>query len=529
MGIFHSLHLRLVASYVLVTLITAAVFGGLAYSLIDSSMEAQETEFLRTNAEAIATQAEPLLGSTAHLPQLAELIRGAAAVTLTRIQILGVDRQILVDSTVSTAGEPRFFLLSPDGSGRFLIPFREGGIPVELQRELDSVGRELRQLSEWQQDWISSPPLIVREQLPWGIRVTFASGGEPLASTITGDSRTVTVAIGNPANPDGYVRVSRDSSFSDQALQTTVAPLLMAAGGAILLAGLVGFLVARKLSAPLRRLSLAAEAMGGGALSARAPVSGRDEIGQLARQFNRMAERLEDTFGDIAAERDALRRFIADASHELRTPLTALRSFLELLSGEAGRKAKTRREFLQESGEQLGKLEWITTNLLDLSRLDSGLTVLETEEFDMQGLLESVATAFIHPAMDKGVELEVDPAAPGQTILADRRLLELALSNLLDNALKFTPRGGRIRLGASEGDEGTRLWVRDTGSGIDPQDLEHIFDRFYRGATASTRGSGLGLAMVKSVAEAHGGTAYAESVPGEGATVTLEIPQSCPG
>ena len=266
--------------------------------------------------------------------------------------------------------------------------------------------------------------------------------------------------------------------------------------------------------------------MGAGDLSVRATASGHDEIGQLARQFNRMAERLQSSFADIAAERDALRRFIADASHELRTPLTAMRSFLELLSGEAGKKAKTRQEFLAESEEQLSRLEWITTNLLDLSRLDSGITVLEAEEIDAKSVLESAAAAFIHSALENGVELKLEPDESGLKIAADWKLLELALSNLLDNALKFTPEGGEIRLGARGEGDTARLWVRDTGPGISPDDLERIFDRFYRGANAPVRGSGLGLAMVKSVAEAHGGTAYADSTPGEGATLTIEIPRA---
>src|SRR5690606_28737522 len=142
-------------------------------------------------------------------------------------------------------------------------------------------------------------------------------------------------------------------------------------------AAVVGWAVSRGLTAPIQQLAHTAGRMQAGDLTARAPVHSQDELGALARQFNRMADQLQSSFGALQQERETLRRFVADASHELRTPMTALRTFTELLQGNAGNDAASRAEFLQESQAQLARLEWITRNLLDLSRLDAGVADLE--------------------------------------------------------------------------------------------------------------------------------------------------------
>jgi signal transduction histidine kinase len=292
------------------------------------------------------------------------------------------------------------------------------------------------------------------------------------------------------------------------------------------MAAVVGLLVSRGLTAPIRSLTSAASQMSGGDLSTRALVHGEDEIGQLARQFNQMAARLEGSFAQLAAERDALRRFVADASHELRTPITALTTFNELLQGPAGDDPEVRAEFLQESHGQLDRLEWITQNLLDLSRLDAGLVALDIGDFDVRELMETVLAAFRALAQENGIGLAIEEPSRPLEIRCDRRRMELAIYNLLDNALKFTPRGGRVTLGVEYTSESTQLWVRDSGSGIDPADLPHIFERFYRGADTHYEGSGLGLAIVRSVVQAHGGQITVQSEPGSGSVFTIELPHS---
>ena len=281
--------------------------------------------------------------------------------------------------------------------------------------------------------------------------------------------------------------------------------------------------VSRGLTAPVHNLTVAAAQMSSGDLSARAPVQGRDEIGLLARQFNQMAVALQTSFAALEAERDALRRFIADASHELRTPITALKTFNELLQGPAASDPPAQAEFLAESRTQLARLEWITANLLDLSRLDAGLVKLDLAGHDVGDLLEASAAPFRVQAQEKEITLTVRVPTSPLTLQCDLARIEMVLANLLDNALKFTPEHGQVTVAAEPVGDAVHLWVEDSGPGISAEDWPHIFERFYRGHS-SARGSGLGLAIAQSIAAAHGGQVIAESQPGQGSRFTVALP-----
>jgi signal transduction histidine kinase len=332
------------------------------------------------------------------------------------------------------------------------------------------------------------------------------------------------VPIGNEQNPYGYIELGNGLNIGAEALATSMRAFVIAATGAVLLAGIIGLLVSKRLTTPIGHLAVAANQMSDGMLSTRAPQYGDDEIGQLAQQFNQMAERLETSFDELSTERDTLRRFITDASHEIRTPITALKNFNELLLGKAGDDPETRQEFLIESKAQLDRLEWITTNLLSLSRLDAGLTPLKLDVLNVANLVDSVASPFKIQALSKGIEFNVSISVSDQRIKGDQNLLELALSNLIDNALKFTPSNGKIDVGVDFDDDNVNIWVKDTGSGISPEDLHFIFERFYRGKNATSEGSGLGLAMVKSVITAHHGQLNVTSEIDVGSTFTISLP-----
>ncbi|MFZ1752365.1 MAG: HAMP domain-containing sensor histidine kinase, partial [Caldilineaceae bacterium] len=275
--------------------------------------------------------------------------------------------------------------------------------------------------------------------------------------------------------------------------------------------------------------------MGGGDLTARAPVQSSDELGQVAASFNRMADGLQASFVELKAERDNLRRFVADASHELRTPITALKSFNELLVGPAAHDPAAQAEFLAESGAQVARLEWITANLLNLSRLDGHLVELDLRPHNLGDLLDEAAASFRALAVDRSIELTVRPPRAALSLTCDRARLLLALSNLLDNGLKYCAEGDRVEIGAEASSgasnrarEGAiRLWVADTGPGIDPAQQPHIFERFYRGRTqtedgAEIPGSGLGLSIVASIVQAHGWDIRVESGVGEGTKFVID-------
>lgn len=543
---FRSIRWRLIASYVLLTLLTVSAVGVLALSLIERYVEQQEQDYLTANAEAVARQALPLVQPVVRQPDLWDLARTASFLGDVQVRIFSPRHRVLADSGHLAGEDELVWILTgayhqlPEGFPSMpvvVLPGAWSSMPEIAHRELVPIFEDL-------------PPeveimVVHRTESPWGSRLTFGTQQKlevmrtvlvtdalPVETAFEGDEtprsgRAVVVPIGEEDEPLGYVELSTGPGFGTEALATARRAFLLAAGGATVLAVIVGLLVSRGLTAPLRALTSAAGQMSGGDLAIRAPVGGKDEIGQLARQFNHMAERLEASFAELAAERDSLRRFIADASHELRTPITALRSFNELLQGAAANDPAARAEFLAESQTQLGRLEWITHNLLDLSRLDAGLITLDVGDHDAGGLVETVASAWRALALERGIALSIRLPPMPVEVRCDRARIELALSNLVDNALKFTPAGGRVAIGAEQSSDDrdvVQLWVEDSGPGIDPADQERIFERFYQGRGAGSKGSGLGLAIVRSIVQAHDGRVTVESEPGAGSHFVVELP-----
>lgn len=340
------------------------------------------------------------------------------------------------------------------------------------------------------------------------------------------------VSSSHPRAPQVGVRVtiSDPYTFRDRSVQT-VRGLLVLVGVLVLgIAILFSLWLAGRLTRPVTRLTRAARGLEAGELHERVPVdpNGPRELVELSEQFNRMAERLEQSMGLIREDRDRSRDFLADVSHELRTPIAALRTYNELLRDGAELDETTRREFLHSSAEQIERLDWLATNLLELSKLDSGLIALDLRPNDLRAAAESAVEAARQGASRKGVDVELRvPSRPVRTRHDQQRIGQL-LSNLLGNAVKFTPSGGSVTLTVEADGDGGILRVADTGIGIAPSELSHIFDRFYRGTRAAQEratGSGLGLAIVKSIVDMHRGVIAVDSTPGHGTTVEVKLPR----
>lgn len=295
---------------------------------------------------------------------------------------------------------------------------------------------------------------------------------------------------------------------------------------ALLIPGIAGFLgalavsllLARRITLPLSALARAARHFGTGDLTIRVPVRGPSEVADLAGEFNRMAQGLEEA----QRQRQAL---VADVAHELRTPLTVLRGYLEALRD--GLAAPDPDTLGVIHGEAV-HLQQLVDDLQDLAQADAAELALQCAPLDIGEILESVAAGFALQAGTKGVRIEVasGEAAP---VAADRRRIAQIIHNLLANALRYTPTGGEIRLTAESSASSVRVEVTDTGVGIPAEHLPHIFERFYRvdpSRTRETGGSGLGLTIAKRIVEAHGGTMGVSSTVGAGTCFWFTLPRT---
>lgn len=308
-------------------------------------------------------------------------------------------------------------------------------------------------------------------------------------------------------------------------------PTLTWTGLALLAIGSAGaaFLIFGPTHMRLRSLEQAARALGEGRPEVRANEQGGDEVSSLAHTFNRMADDLNARAAALAASDRARRQLLADVSHELMTPLAAIRGYTETLAmPNLPIDASTRQQYLGIIEEETHKLEGLIGDLLDLARLEGGGGTLTIEEIPVKELFRRIADRHRPALNERGVTLELDVKPPDLTLRADGQRLEQALQNLAANAIRHTPRGGTVRIEGEEGSTFTRIRVRDTGSGIPPEHLPHLFERFYkvdaaRTATAMT-GSGLGLSIVQAIVERHGGTVAATNAPDGGAIFEIRLP-----
>jgi signal transduction histidine kinase len=291
---------------------------------------------------------------------------------------------------------------------------------------------------------------------------------------------------------------------------------------AVLGAGAVAFLLAlaltRRILGPVESLTKAARRMGSGDLSQRVAVRSGDEIGELGRAFNGMADALE--------RNEALRRgLVTDVAHELRTPLTNLRCQIEAIQDGLLPADPAAIRSLHEETLLLSRL---VTDLQDLAMAEAGRLPLHRASVDLGSAVEAALASLRPLAAERGVRLRAN-VPETLAVSADRERLGQILRNLLSNAVTHTPEGGEVTVAAGASKGTIEVAVRDTGPGIAPEHLERVFDRFYRADPARARatgGSGLGLAIVKQLVEAHGGTARAESEVGRGAVFTFTLPAS---
>ena len=292
-------------------------------------------------------------------------------------------------------------------------------------------------------------------------------------------------------------------------------------------AGATALLVFRPTHKRLRTLEEAARALGEGRTDVRASETGGDEVTALARTFNRMADDLQSRASALGASDRARRQLLADVSHELMTPLSAIRGYIETLSmPELTLDDATRQRYLDIVHEETHKLEAIIGDLLDLARLEGGADTLKPTIVNVTDLFGRIADRHGPAMAERGILLATELPDRSLTVWGDAPRLEQALQNVAANAIRHTPQGGRIVLRGERVDDRIRITVTDSGPGIPPEHLPHIFDRFYkadaaRAGTTIPSGSGLGLSIVQAIVARHHGEVSASNAEDGGAQIEM--------
>jgi signal transduction histidine kinase len=307
----------------------------------------------------------------------------------------------------------------------------------------------------------------------------------------------------NPAETDFLNRVKQVYTFS--------------AIGVIAVALLLAFLLSRTLTRPIRELTAATHAISAGQMKQEVPVRSHDELGELAASFNRMN-------AEMVRSMELRRQMTADIAHELRTPVSIIMGHAEAVHDGVMAPSLESFEIIRDEVE---RLDGLIEDLRTLSRADAGELPMEFQMVSPVRLLEKIQAMHKQHAALKNISinLQVEPDLP--EISADPGRLVQVLSNLVDNALLYTPTGGEVKVSAGVVAEGLEFRVQDSGPGIAEDELERVFERFYRSDPSRQRnagGSGLGLAIAKSLVEKHKGRIWAESKPGEGTTIVVHLP-----
>jgi signal transduction histidine kinase len=518
-------------SYAAIALLAALALGAVLLLTLHSYYLRVERDHLRSNAQAIALNLAQLLEQDLPPEQLQALLNDYSLLSRTSVELLDGQGQPVASSDRSAR---TVIAIIPRPEDRLPLPDRERDEPPARSQLLSPTGT----VEATPPPATASPP-VAATALPGPLR-RLAQVEElrsrlaylaPPQGDASGTYSTQVVrwpVLGSTDQVLGFVELSQGPAYAREIVRDAAWGWGIASAVAVALAAVTGWFISRQISSPLQALTEVTASMADGALDARADVARRDELGTLGRSFNRMADRVQDTVV-------SLQRFVSDAAHEIHTPLTALRTSLELVQQDIDEGSA---EHIVQAQDQVGRLQELTAGLLDLSRIEAGSQERILDAVDLVPLVQEMSEVYASQAEQAGLAFSLSlPWAP-VCVLGDPAQLRSALANLLDNALKFTPAGGSVRLGLDrEGDMGV-LWVEDTGIGIPEQDWDHLFHRFHRGRNATGYpGSGLGLAIVRAIAEGHGGQVAAAPLEQgtlfqgtlfQGTRFTLQIPGTRP-
>ena len=458
-----SLQNKLALLFLAITTIAFAAAIFVVLPRLTTQLQEERLLDLERVARTSSPSLDRVVGENVTDPQLKELVRAVGDSTRARVTLLGIQR--------SSSRQPQFYPLSDSNVDRSVTP------DYALARRAAAA---------------RNPGQVYSRR---------------------GREGRVAVPIFYQGEPVWIVLYSRSFADVDDSVALVRNRLIIAAGVALLVALIGGFLVARALARRVRRLEQAARDVAAGRPVPPLPIDSRDELGELTRTFNEMQRQL-------ARVDRARKEFIANASHELRTPIFSLAGFVELLEDEQ-LDDETRRQFLETMREQVERLQKLAVDLLDLSRIDAGSLQLAPEEIDLCELALDVAKEF-RPAVDRHrTELQMRLTEGRVAAVCDRERTIQIVRILLDNALRHTPEGTEVTVSTALKDGAAEIAVADSGPGIAPASRSQLFERFYTADAA--RGSGLGLAIACELAAHMEGRIDLDSRPGR-TVFTLALP-----
>ena len=330
----------------------------------------------------------------------------------------------------------------------------------------------------------------------------------------------------------GYIVYVRDNKSSVRQLSSVLIGIIAEALlVGLIISALLSLLLAKAMVTPIVSLTNAAERVASGDFSSKPVSDAQDEIGVLTRTFDGMADRLETTLDDLKKSEEMRKQFVANVSHELRTPITSIRSYAETLMDSEDLPKETEQQFLGVILKESDRMTNIVADLLTLSKFDAGSYEFHFERFSFERSLQDVYSATLLEAQKHSHDFTLDVASPLPEIVGDKARLEQVLINMITNALKYTPDGGTITLSAGCADGLVFASVRDNGIGIPADDVDKVFDRFYRVDKARSResgGTGLGLSIAREIVARHDGELTLESELGKGTVITMTLPVEGP-
>ena len=346
--------------------------------------------------------------------------------------------------------------------------------------------------------------------------------------TLSYSMKYVAVRIGDAREILGVVRIAVPLSEVQLELHRLYEAVLFGALAAICAAMIIAYFVARSISSPIRRMKEIAQRISKGQFAEKARIKSSDELADLAEALDAMAGELQVKIERLRHMDSVRTDFVANVSHELKTPLTSIRGFVETLEDGAIDDTSNARRFLAIIKKHTERLGNIIDDLLRLSELESG-GKMEMTKVDLKGLIDEVVMGFGHALAVKHQTLDVGTQTGDFTIKGDRSKLEQVFVNLIDNAIKYSKESGRINVRLSETDRCVVITVEDDGIGIPKEDIERVFERFYRVDKAHSRelgGTGLGLSIAKHIVLAHKGEICIDSEPGKGTQVLVTLPKT---